>query len=147
MVKKMSNALKDKPSGKAQNRFTFKADFPRGRGCRRKSERTRNEPTAPPAIPRVARLLALAHHLEEQVRSGAVKDYAELASILGVTRARITQILNLLLLAPDIQEEIFLLPPVSKGRAPVAEHNLRRVAVEADWTKQREEWRGRQNRR
>ena len=35
-----------------------------------------------------------------------------------VTRARMTQIMNLLNLAPDIQEELLLLPPVTEGRDP-----------------------------
>lgn len=54
-------------------------------------------------IPRISRLLALAHHLERLVVTGAVKDYAELARLGNVSRARITQIMNLLLLAPDIR--------------------------------------------
>lgn len=59
---------------------------------------------------------------------------------LGITRARTTQLLNLLLLAPDIQEQVLNLPVMEKGHEPVAEHNLRRVATEPDWAKQREEW-------
>lgn len=124
--------------------FTFKANFPRGRGCRRKAASSigQDQPCAPPAIPRVARLLALAHYLDAQVRSGHVKDYAELARILGVTRARISQVLNLLLLAPDIQEQALSLPATAKGCAPMAERHLRRTATEPDWARQREAWNG-----
>ena len=145
MVSRMTNLRKEESSRKTQNQFTFKADFPRGRGCRRKSVSVQNEPPTPAAIPRIAKLLALAHHLEEQVRSGAAKDYAELSTLLGVSRARITQILNLLLLAPDIQETILFLPPTPKGHAPTDEHNLRAIAAEPDWAKQREKWKKQTN--
>jgi len=123
--------------GEATNHFTFKANFPKGRGCRRKAARAEGGPPAPPAIPRISRLLALAHYLETQVRSGTVKDYAELARFLGVSRARITQILNLLLLAPDVQEAILFLPPTETGRIPLTEHDLRRLAAEPNWSQQR----------
>jgi hypothetical protein len=45
--------------------------------------------------------MALALRLEELVRSGAVANYATLAALGRVSRARISQILNLVLLAPD----------------------------------------------
>lgn len=57
-------------------------------------------------IPRIARLLALTIKLEELMRQGAVRDYAELARLGHVTRARVTQIMSLCYLAPDIQEAI-----------------------------------------
>ena len=55
-------------------------------------------------LPRVSRLLALAHRLDELVRTGVVADYATLAELAYVSRARISQITNLLLLAPDNPE-------------------------------------------
>jgi hypothetical protein len=138
-VRRRSSPARGGSDAALRTPFTFKADFARGRGCRRRLAHNEAE-VAPAAIPRVTRLLALAHYLEDEVRSGGVKDYAELARVLGVTRARMTQLLNLLLLAPDIQEQVLNLPAVEKGREPVAEHNLRRVAVEPDWARQREEW-------
>jgi hypothetical protein len=68
-------------------------------------------PAAAGRPPRIACLLALAYRFDELVRSGAVRDYAELARLGHVTRARVTQIMNLLNLAPDIQEDILWLPP------------------------------------
>jgi hypothetical protein len=59
---------------------------------------------------RLTRLLALAVKCEGLVRSGAIPDYAELARRGWVTRARITQIMNLLHLASPIQEEILHWP-------------------------------------
>ena len=76
------------------------------------------KPTRPRGrIPRVARLLALAHHFEELLKTGAVETQAEIAELAKLTPARVTQLMNLLCLAPDIQEEIFFLPPVIEGAA------------------------------
>jgi hypothetical protein len=70
-----------------------------------------------------------------------VKDYAELARLGHVTRARITQVMNLLLLAPDIQEELLFLPKVETGRDPLVLRDLLPVAASPDWEKQRQKWR------
>jgi len=71
------------------------------------------------------------------IRDAEVRDYAELARLGHVTRARLTQIMNLLNLAPDIQEEILLLPAVTHGDDPVRERGLRAMAAVLDWGKQR----------
>jgi hypothetical protein len=88
-------------------------------------------------IPRVARLLALAHWFEKLIGHGAVRDYADLARLGHVTRARLTQIMNLLNLAPEIQEEILWLPVVENGGDPIHERQLRRLVAVMDWKKQR----------
>ena len=92
-------------------------------------------------IPRVARLLALAIRFEALVGEGVVENYAELAQLGYVSRARMTQILNLSNLAPDIQEEILFLPAQSSGRDVITERALRRLAAEPDWRVQRRSWR------
>lgn len=89
----------------------------------------------------MAKLLALAIRFEQLVSDGVVANYAELARIGYVSRARLTQIMNLLQLAPDIQEEILFLPPADQGRAALTEKQIRRVAAELDWRKQRRMWR------
>ena len=91
-------------------------------------------------IPRVTRLLGLAHRIEGLIRTGEMKDWAEAARLIGVTRARMTQIANLLLLAPGIQEIILNLLPVVEGRDYVKEHNLRSVVVQPEWGCQRSAW-------
>ncbi len=93
------------------------------------------------SIPRVARLLALAHHFDGLLREGVVQDYAELAALSHVSRARITQIMNLLLLAPDIQEEILHLPRTMVGRDPIRETHLRPIVQVVEWREQRRMWR------
>ncbi len=90
--------------------------------------------------PRVSKLMALAIKMDQLVRSGVVKDYAELARLGHVTRARLSQIMNLMNLAPDIIESVLHLPSTRNGRDAVAEHHLRVVAKSADWRIQRETW-------
>ena len=92
-------------------------------------------------VPRVTRLLALAHRFEKLIRDGEVRDYADLARLGHVTRARLTQIMNLLNLAPDIQEEILGLPAVTAGDDPIRERQLRPIMATPDWNKQRRAWR------
>ena len=91
-------------------------------------------------VPRVARTLALAHKIDAKIRAGELRDLADAARAIGVTRARMTQIANLLLLAPEIQEAILDLPPVTSGRDPISERALRRIVAEPDWTRQRLLW-------
>ncbi len=93
-------------------------------------------------IPRVTRMLALAHKIDGMIRAGELRDLADAARALGLSRARVTQLSALLLLAPEIQEAILDLPPVTNGRDPVSERLLRRIVAEPDWTKQRALWRG-----
>ncbi len=91
-------------------------------------------------VPRVARLIALAIRIDGLIASGAIRDQAEAAHVGHVTRARMTQILNLLHLAPDIQLAVMNLPPTTHGRDPIVERHLRPIAAEVDWRRQREMW-------
>jgi hypothetical protein len=84
-------------------------------------------------IPRIARLMALAIRLEELVRDESFQNYAELAQLGRITRARMTQIMKLRQLAPDLQEQLLFLPLV-KG---LNERNLRAIVQELDWSEQR----------
>jgi hypothetical protein len=85
---------------------------PPGRYGRRVLRPEGEKPSLPPGrVPRVARLMALALRSEELVRTGQVRNYTELASLGYVTRTRISQIMNLLHLSPDLQEALLFLPP------------------------------------
>ena len=84
-------------------------------------------------VPRVARLMGIAIRLNGLVRAGAIRDYAEAARLGGVTRARLTQIMKLLDLAPDIQEQILFLP----SNSDLNERRLRPVTAFTDWGNQR----------
>jgi len=92
------------------------------------------------SIPRLARLMALARRLEGLVREGRVNDYAELARLGHVSRARLSQILSLTLLAPDIQEALLFLPAGAGRRASLTERRLRPITGEPDWNRQRQLW-------
>lgn len=91
-------------------------------------------PEAQSRPPRIARLLALAHKLDALVRSGAIKDYAQLAQLGHISAARLTQIMVLLHLAPSIQEYVLFL---SAGDARLlTELGLRKIAREPRWDRQ-----------
>ncbi|MFH0899223.1 MAG: hypothetical protein V2A73_01210 [Pseudomonadota bacterium] len=92
------------------------------------------EPVRRPA--RIAIMLALAHKLEDAIQRGIVRDRAEVARRLGFTRARVTQLMDLMLLAPDIQERILEAESVD-GIEPMSERELRRVLRSLDWSEQR----------
>jgi hypothetical protein len=91
--------------------------------------------------PHLTRLMALAIKCRDMVESGEVRDYAELARAGYITRARMSQIMNLVNLAPDIQEEILFLPKVSADRFPLSETRLRKIACQPLWERQRTAWR------
>jgi hypothetical protein len=91
-------------------------------------------------VPRLARLMALALRLEGLLRSGAVPHQAELARLGQVSRARISQILNLLHLAPDIQEQLLFLPPLHQGRECLHLADLQSLCRTWEWKRQRRLW-------
>lgn len=109
-------------------------------------QRVATVPTAmqqaePGRVPRISRLMALAIRFERLLQEGVVADQSELARLAHVTQPRMTQIMNLLHLAPDIQEELLFLPRTIAGKDTVTEKMLRPIAAEADWGKQRKMWR------
>ena len=114
--------------------------------CRLPADARRPAPPKLPAcepgrVPRVARWLALAIRLEAQLTDGTLADAAAVARESHVTRARVSQVLNLAFLAPHIQEAILDLPRVAAGRDPVTLADLQPVALTLDWRKQRRLWR------
>src|SRR5712692_11534028 len=94
---------------------SYELEFPR------RQARDRVRAQAPEGrVPRVTRLLALTHRIDGMIQSGDIRDWAEAARLAGITRARMTQIANLLLLAPDIQEAILNSSRVADGRDPIS---------------------------
>lgn len=91
-------------------------------------------------VPRISRLVALAHRFQNLLVTGEVSSMAELAKLGRVTRARITQIMDLLLLAPDVQETLLFLPGKEKGRDPITLRELRYVCQTPVWAEQRARW-------
>ena len=121
--------------------ITKKVHFGQGRAGRKVMKPGEAESTEPRGrVPRLSRLMALAIHMDALLQQGVVADYADLAALAHVSRARITQIMNLLLLAPEIQEEILFLPRNRGGRDAIAEPSVRCVTAIVDWEKQRKAW-------
>ena len=127
----MSGKHADQPSGRdGKLKASYKVHVVQ---CRRRARLVEGVPPPGPgeeagpqgAIPRISRLLALAHHIQELLDTGQVRDLAEVARLGHITRARATQIMNLLVLAPDIQEEILFLPPATEGRDTITERGTR----------------------
>jgi len=113
----------------------------RGRGRRQIEDQPSPSQTVPPGrIPRVSRVMALAIHFDELLRAGTVVNTIEMARLLKVTQPRITQVMNLLHLAPDIQEELLFLPGTLQGSDPVHEKRIRRICKQVHFTKQRCMW-------
>ena len=81
--------------------------------------------------------MARAIRCDQLLRSGAVPDATALASLAHVTPPRMTQILNLTLLAPDIQEALPCLSPLVEGKPEISEKGLRPVCAQVDWERQR----------
>lgn len=74
--------------------------------------------------PHITKLMALAIKFDTLVREGVVKDYAELARLCHVTHARMSQIMSLLNLAPDIQKAILFLTKTAKGRDRISSREV-----------------------
>jgi hypothetical protein len=91
--------------------------------------------------PRIARLMALALRLETLVQEGTVGSYAELARLGHVSRARLSQILSLLSLAPDLQEALLFWERPRRGREPLTLCHLLPITAILDWQEQRRRWR------
>ncbi len=70
-----------------------------------------------------------------------IADYATLAELAHVSRARMSQVMNLLVLAPDIQEALLFLPRTVRGRDPIHLRQLQPLAAVLDWEQQRNLWR------
>ena len=87
-------------------------------------------------LPRITKLMALAVRFEALLRRGTAKDYADLARLGGVSRARITQVMNLRNLAPVLQEQILWLPRDHSEKIKLNERALRRISGAMDWREQ-----------
>ena len=79
---------------------------------------------------RISRMLALAYFVERQIEAGSIKDYAQGARLLGISRARMAQLQALVNLSPRIQEAILL------GTVRLSERRIRPLLREAVWEAQ-----------
>src|SRR5467141_3813765 len=91
-------------------------------------------------LPQITRVLALAIHLDNLIRQGGARDYADIGRLSCLCRERVSQMMRLNYLAPDIQVELLYLPPTPTGRYPVSETAVRKIASLLSWDEQRREW-------
>ncbi|MCP4499031.1 MAG: hypothetical protein GY822_03570 [Deltaproteobacteria bacterium] len=131
--------MSDKPATNGTRIFSGELHrLRRGRGYNFADRAPAREGPAPrPA--RVAQMLALAHRLQDAIALGEHKDRADAARRFGLTRARITQVMDLLLLAPDIQEQVLELERID-GVEPLSERAIRPIAKTLSWAEQRDNW-------
>ena len=111
-----------------------------GRGRKQIGAPKPKKSNAPAKLPHITKLMALAIRLEHLLATGQVKDQAEIARTAGITRARVTQIINLTQLAPDIQEAILNLEPTTDHVPRFREREVRTIAILPNWEKQRLLW-------
>ncbi|MBU9888649.1 MAG: recombinase family protein [Candidatus Omnitrophica bacterium] len=89
-------------------------------------------------FPPVRRQLLLAHQIRQLMSKGQVRDLHQVAKWAHIHRSRLYQIMNLLYLAPQIQEDIIFrdYPKLAK----TTERHLRHITEEIDWQKQIALW-------
>jgi hypothetical protein len=84
--------------------------------------------------------MALAIYYEDLINQGHIHNYAEIATLGHVTRARVTQIMNLRLLAPKIQEHILTMGRIVEGRDLLCLRSLQAISLEPNWRVQLVHW-------
>ena len=116
---------------KGNKRHEFKVDV----------KELKNMPTSKPDIlkePRLRQYLILAHQIEEVMVRGQVKDLKQMADWLNIDHIKIYLIMNMLMLAPNIQEEILLSD--NKSISIIPEYKINEISREINWEKQKEMW-------
>ena len=108
--------------------------------CRKEKEKMRVADRG--KLPRISEVLALALQFDDMIRRGVARDHADLARLGCISQERISQIMRLLWLAPDIQQEILTLPRTPRGAFHVGEVTLRQIASKMLWMEQRRIWAG-----
>ncbi|WP_425618997.1 hypothetical protein NA78x_002724 [Anatilimnocola sp. NA78] len=88
----------------------------------------------------MSKLMALPIRLDQLIRDGLVTNQAELARFGHVKRAILTQIMNLLFLAPVIQEHTLQFQKAKLGRTALMEKKLRSICATLCWKKHCEMW-------
>jgi adenylate cyclase class IV len=88
--------------------------------------------------PKMRQDLILAHQLQELMEKDKMVTIRQISKWVGLTYRRILQIMDILYLAPRIQEEILFSEEIKIYR--INERKTREITKEILWTKQIEEW-------
>jgi hypothetical protein len=91
-------------------------------------------------LPRVSQVMELANSFQCMIENGEATDYANLARTAGLSRQRMSQIMELLWLAPKIQQKIPEFPAMQSGRVPISEVTARKVAEHLEQGTQQVAW-------
>lgn len=92
-------------------------------------------------LPRITHTVARALMFENAIANGEAADHADLARLTATTRERVSQVMKMMRLAPDIQDEILRLPPVRRPQRAITVPEVTAIAEEILWDDQRESWR------
>ena len=88
--------------------------------------------------PQLRQFLILAYQIRNIRRKNPQRTLQEISEWLGLSRGRISQILNLLFLASKIQEQIILSD--EKTLFSIPEHKVRPLIKKLNWDRQKEFW-------
>ncbi len=114
-------------------KFEFKVDLPpiRPKPYKCRMAKLSNEP-------KLRQYLLLAYQIRDRLDADPTVTSKQIAGWLGMTPPRICQIMDMLLLCPEIQQDILL----SKRKAfyELGEYNVRKIVIEPLWEKQIEMW-------
>lgn len=106
-------------------RFEFEIDL---KPVRKIREKKSTEPS-------LRKNLVMAYQIQKLLEQNKAKSQDQIARWMGFNRARISQIMNLLFLAPEIQTEILL-----SKYLEIPEHQVRKIPLEANWLIQKQIW-------
>ena len=135
-----SRLITDKPGITVEFECHFRQKNGRKKVCKEQSVHNAKASKSTHHIPQTARFLAMAHYYQSLIDGEQVKDYAEIARLTGISRARISQIISLTFLAPEIQQEILFMTQKKPFPKHVKERNLRKILRTPIWEKQKEIW-------
>jgi hypothetical protein len=124
-------------------RVEFQVHFTKGRHGRKhlRNGPIQGNPELPGEdVPRLARLLALAHRWNRLIDEGVIANRAEIARMMGLSRARVTQIADLLYLAPEIQDEILVPSSAETPQLDLSERAIRLITRIPAWSDQLRTW-------
>jgi len=96
----------------------------------------RSKPPRGPRTPRVVEFLRKALEWQALIESGDVRNQAEIARREGISRARVTQVMGMLRLAPEIQHHILAMAETARQPA-ISERALRTIGQIEDLDSQK----------
>lgn len=88
--------------------------------------------------PKLRQRLILAYQIEGLIEEGKAKDLKQVGTWLNISHIKMYLLMNMLILAPSIQEEILFSRNTAIRLIP--EYKMNEIAREASWDKQKKMW-------